>query len=182
VATGLAWTQNGGDILHIEATLFPGKGELILTGRLGEVMKESAQAAWSYVRSTAGRLGVEEGAFRGKDVHIHIPEGAIPKDGPSAGITMATALVSTLTGRPVRRNVAMTGEVTLRGYVLPVGGLNEKILAAKRAGVRRVVLPKRNEPQVKEMPSELKKSIEFVFVEHMDEVLEAALSDGREGT
>ncbi|HIE03358.1 MAG TPA: endopeptidase La, partial [Candidatus Latescibacteria bacterium] len=117
-----------------------------------------------------------------KDVHIHIPEGAIPKDGPSAGITMATALVSTLTGRPVRRNVAMTGEVTLRGYVLPVGGLNEKILAAKRAGVRRVVLPKRNEPQVKEMPSELKKSIEFVFVEHMDEVLEAALSDGREGT
>ena len=182
VATGLAWTQNGGDILHIEVTLFPGKGELILTGRLGEVMKESAQAAWSYVRSAAGRLGADEGAFRGKDVHIHIPEGAIPKDGPSAGVTMATALVSALTGRPVRRDVAMTGEVTLRGYVLPVGGLDEKILAAKRAGVSKVVLPKRNEPQVKEMSPELKKNIEFVFVEHMDEVLEAALLDKGKGT
>ncbi len=176
VSTGLAWTQNGGDLLQIEVTLFPGKGELLLTGRLGEVMKESAQAAWSYVRSAAGRWGIGEEAFRNKDVHIHVPEGAIPKDGPSAGITMATALVSALTGKPVRRDVAMSGEVTLRGYVLPVGGLNEKVLAAKRAGVRTVVLPRRNELQVRELPPELKRGMRFVLVEHMDEVLKIALA------
>ncbi|HID10840.1 MAG TPA: endopeptidase La [Candidatus Latescibacteria bacterium] len=180
VATGLAWTQNGGDLLQIEVTLFPGKGELVLTGRLGEVMKESAQAAWSYVRAAVWKWGIEEEAFRHKDVHIHVPEGAIPKDGPSAGITMATALVSALTGRPVRRDVAMSGEVTLRGHVLPVGGLNEKVLAARRAGVRTVVLPKRNEPQVRELPPELRRGMNFVLVMHMDEVLKVALVDLRE--
>ncbi|WDT82553.1 MAG: endopeptidase La [Candidatus Manganitrophus sp.] len=174
VATGLAWTPTGGDIIRIEATLMKGKGGLTLTGHLGDVMKESAHAALSYIRSKEKELGIKTDLFAKSDIHIHVPAGAIPKDGPSAGITMATALASLLTGKAVRRDVAMTGEVTLRGRVLPIGGLKEKILAAKRAGMKTVVLPKRNEKDLEEVPRHVQRGLDLVFAEHMDAVLSAA--------
>ncbi len=175
VATGLAWTASGGDVLYIEALRMGGKGRLTLTGQLGGVMKESGQAALSWARSRAGALGLDEKAFTENDIHVHVPEGAIPKDGPSAGITIATTLVSVLTDRPVRRDVAMTGEITLRGRVLPVGGIKEKVLAARRAGARHVLLPKANSKDLKELPKTAVRDLEFQLVDSMDEVLEAAL-------
>ena len=175
VGTGLAWTQAGGDIMYVEATVMKGKGQLLLTGHLGEVMKESAQAALSYARARAPELRVKEDLFSKVDIHIHVPAGAIPKDGPSAGITMATALVSALTRVPVKRSVAMTGEVTLRGKVLPVGGVKEKVLAARRGGITTVLLPQKNDKDVKELPKTIRRGMHFVFVEHMDQVLAAAL-------
>jgi ATP-dependent Lon protease len=178
VATGLAWTPTGGDVLFIEATAMPGSGKLTITGQLGDVMKESAQAALSYVRSH--RMdGIPEDWFATHDLHLHVPAGAIPKDGPSAGITMATALASLLTGRPVRSDVAMTGEVTLTGQVLPIGGVREKALAAQRSGIKKVIAPARNEPDVEEIPEHLRKQIEFQFVDRVDDVLDAALSSRR---
>jgi ATP-dependent Lon protease len=175
VATGLAWTETGGDVLYVEATVMKGKGQLTLTGHLGDVMKESAQAALSYVRSREKLLGISPDIFSKTDIHIHVPAGAIPKDGPSAGITMATAIGSILSNIPVRRDVAMTGEVTLRGRVLAIGGLKEKILAAKRAKLSSVILPKRNEKDLEEIPKHLLRGINFVFAETMDDVLPAAL-------
>jgi len=175
VATGLAWTSVGGDILSIEVQVLPGKGKLTLTGKLGEVMKESAQAAFSYIRSKAATLGIDATFHETKDIHIHVPEGAIPKDGPSAGITMATALVSALSSKPVSNLVGMTGEVTLRGRVLPIGGLKEKSLAAHRAGLKTIVIPKDNEKDIEEIPESVRNDLNFKPVEHMDEVLEIAL-------
>lgn len=171
VATGLAWTQAGGDILFIEATSMPGTGKLLLTGQLGEVMKESAQAAMSYIRAKLTKLGITFKDFNKYDFHIHIPAGAIPKDGPSAGVTMAMALISLLKETPILSNVAMTGEITLRGRVLPVGGIKEKVLAAKRAGITTVILPKRNEKDLVEVPENAKKEMKFAFVEKVDEML-----------
>ncbi|WP_454062976.1 endopeptidase La [Candidatus Nitrospira salsa] len=175
VVTGLAWTESGGDVLYIEASSIKGKGQLTLTGHLGEVMKESAQAALSYIRTQAKTLNISPDFFSKKDIHIHVPAGAIPKDGPSAGITMATALASSLSNIPTRRDVAMTGEVTLRGRVLPIGGLKEKILAAKRAKLTCIILPKRNEKDLDDIPKHLLEDLDFVFVETMAEVLKAAL-------
>jgi ATP-dependent Lon protease len=177
VATGLAWTPVGGAILFVEATRMPGKGKLILTGQLGDVMKESATAALSYVRANAERFGISRTFVDDNDIHIHVPAGAMPKDGPSAGVTMLSALVSLLTGVRVRHDVAMTGEITLRGRVLPIGGLKEKVLAAHRAGIKRVVVPERNRADLDEVPDEIKKGLEFVFASRMDEVIEAALED-----
>jgi ATP-dependent Lon protease len=174
-ATGLAWTEVGGEVLATEASLMDGKGKLTLTGKLGDVMQESAQAALSYVRSRAHSLGISRDFYRRYDLHIHVPEGAIPKDGPSAGITMATALVSALTKNPVRSEVAMTGEITLRGKVLPIGGVKEKLLAAHRAGIKTVVLPQENEKDVTEIPSNIQAQFSIHFVETMDEVLKVAL-------
>ena len=176
VAVGLAWTAAGGDILFIEATRMKGKGELRLTGQLGDVMKESAQAAMSYLRAHAGALGIPENAFREVDVHVHVPAGATPKDGPSAGITILVALASLFTGRPVASDLGMTGELTLRGMVLPVGGIKNKVLAAKRAGLRRVILPAKNEKDLEEVPEAACEGLEFLFVERVDEVLERALT------
>lgn len=175
VSTGLAWTEAGGDIIYIEATTMMGKGHLTLTGQLGDVMKESAQAALSYIRSKAKVLGIEEDVFSRTDIHIHVPAGATPKDGPSAGITIATALASVLTGRPVNKNIAMTGEVTLRGRVLPIGGLKEKTLAAKRMGIKKVIVPRRNKKDLEEIPKYIKKDMEFIFADEMDQVLKVAL-------
>ncbi|MEC4668258.1 MAG: S16 family serine protease, partial [Nitrospirota bacterium] len=175
VATGLAWTEAGGDVLHIEATVMMGKGQLTLTGHLGDVMKESAQAALSYVRSREKRLGINPATFAKSDIHIHVPAGAIPKDGPSAGITMGTALASSLSNIPVRRDLAMTGEITLRGRVLPVGGLKEKILAAKRAKLSTVILPKRNQKDLADIPKHLLRGVRLVFVDTMGDVLKASL-------
>ncbi|MCX7809207.1 MAG: endopeptidase La, partial [Deltaproteobacteria bacterium] len=177
VATGLAWTAVGGEILFIEATRMHGSGKLQLTGQLGEVMKESAQAALSYVRTRAKQFGIPEDFLEKHDIHIHIPAGAMPKDGPSAGVTMTAALVSLLTGVRVRPDVAMTGEITLRGRVLPVGGIKEKVLAAHRAGIKRVILPERNLVDLEEVPPEVKQELEFVGVSRIDEVLRAALED-----
>jgi ATP-dependent Lon protease len=175
VATGLAWTEVGGDIIHIEATIMKGKGALTLTGHLGDVMKESAQAALSYVRARARQLGLKPDVFARHDIHIHVPAGAIPKDGPSAGITMATALTSAFTNRPVRHDLAMTGEVTLRGRVLEIGGLKEKILAAKRVGIFKVILPRKNQKDLADIPKHLLKGMTLSFAETMDEVLASAL-------
>ncbi len=175
VATGVAWTPTGGDILFIEATRMRGKGNLILTGQLGDVMKESAQIALSYVRSKAKDFGIDEAIFENSDIHVHVPAGAIPKDGPSAGITMVTAIVSLLTNRPVRADVAMTGEITLRGKVLPIGGVKQKVLAAHRAGLKCVILPKRNEADLEDVPEEVRNEMNFVLVEEIDEVIAHAL-------
>jgi ATP-dependent Lon protease len=175
VSTGLAWTESGGDIIYVEATTMKGKGGLTLTGQLGDVMKESAQAALSYVRSRAKGLGIRDDLFSRIDLHIHVPAGAIPKDGPSAGITMATSIASALTGKPVSKSVAMTGEVTLRGRVLPIGGLKEKALAAKRMGIKRVIIPSRNKKDLEDIPKYIKKDMEFIFVDTMDDVLKMAL-------
>jgi ATP-dependent Lon protease len=175
IVTGLAWTHVGGELLCIETLILPGKGKQIMTGKLGEIMQESAQAAVSYVRSRAERLDIDKDFYKNNDIHIHIPEGAIPKDGPSAGISMCTSLVSALAKRPVYRDVAMTGEITLRGRVLTIGGIKEKILAAHRGGIKKVIVPKENEKDLKDIPSMVIKQIEIVLVEHMDEVLNHAL-------
>ncbi|MEJ2209020.1 MAG: magnesium chelatase domain-containing protein, partial [Anaerolineae bacterium] len=178
VATGLVWTPSGGDITFIEATLMRGKNRLTLTGKLGDVMKESAQAAVSYVRSKAEDLHIDQNVFDESDLHIHVPAGAVPKDGPSAGVTIATALVSLFTGRPIRADVAMTGEITLRGQVLPVGGIKQKVLAAGRVGIGTVILPERNKADLEEVPEEIREKIQFVFADRVDDVFKVALSDG----
>jgi ATP-dependent Lon protease len=175
VATGLAWTEAGGDVLVVEASTMEGRGNLILTGKLGEVMRESAQAALSYARARSAELGIPRGYFDSRDVHVHVPEGAIPKDGPSAGITMAAAMLSAFTHRPVRSNVAMTGEITLRGNVLAVGGIKEKILAARRSGVRTVVVPESNRRSVEEVPRSCRREMDFIFVRDVREVFGAVL-------
>jgi ATP-dependent Lon protease len=175
MVTGLAWTQVGGELLFIETLIMPGKGKLTVTGKLGEVMQESAQAALSYVRSRAQNLMIDEKFYKSFDIHIHIPEGAIPKDGPSAGISMCTSLVSALTKKAVHRDIAMTGEITLRGRVLPIGGLKEKIIAAHRGGIKKILIPKENEKDLRDVPNSISKQLEIISVEHMDEVLGYAL-------
>ena len=175
IATGLAWTELGGELLATEVTVMPGKGKLIITGRLGDVMQESAQAALSYVRSRADELGLDKDFYQRIDIHIHVPEGAIPKDGPSAGITMATALISALTRIPARHDVAMTGEVTLRGRVLPIGGLKEKVLAAHRGGIRTVLVPSENEKDILDIPANISRTVDLQLVDHMDQVLRKSL-------
>jgi len=175
VAIGLAWTPAGGEILFLESTAMPGHKSLTLTGQLGEVMKESAQAALSYVRTRAGSLGIAEDFFEKNDIHLHVPAGAIPKDGPSAGVAMVASLVSLLTATPASPEVAMTGEITLRGKVLPVGGIKEKVLAARRAGIFSVILPARNRKDLVDVPEELRSEMTFHFVESLDEMLAVAL-------
>jgi len=176
VATGLAWTEAGGDVLFIEASLLPGGHEqIILTGQLGSVMQESARAAVSHIRAQAAVLGVDPTFLRDKDLHLHVPAGAIPKDGPSAGVTMATAILSAASGRPVREDVAMTGEITLSGLVLPVGGIREKALAARRFGVRTVILPALNEADLVDIPPDLRRDMTFVFAKTLEDVLAVAL-------
>jgi ATP-dependent Lon protease len=177
VATGLAWTPVGGDIIFVEATKMKGKKSLTLTGSLGDVMKESAQAALSYIRSNAQALNVPEDFFEDNDIHLHVPAGAIPKDGPSAGVTIFIAMVSLLLNRPVRSDIAMTGEITLRGLVLPVGGIKEKVLAAKRAGISRVILPRKNENNLEEVSESIRHGMEFYLVDTMDRVIELALAE-----
>ncbi len=174
VATGLAWTPTGGDILFIEALRMPGKGNLKLTGQLGDVMKESASAALSYIRARAPFLGIEEDFFERSDLHIHVPAGAIPKDGPSAGVAMLTALVSLLSGRPVKKGLAMTGEITLRGDVLPVGGIKNKVLAAHRAGITEIILPAQNRVDLEEIPESVRQALIFHPVARLDEALAVA--------
>ena len=177
VATGLTWTPTGGEIVFVEAALIPGKGELKLTGQLGEVMRESAAAALSYLKTRAAELGIERELFEEKDIHVHVPAGAQPKEGPSAGVTVLAAMASILTGKPVRGDLAMTGEVTLRGRVLPIGGLKEKVLGAHRAGIRRVLVPKRNEADLDDIPADLRKEMSILLVESIDQVLREALPD-----
>jgi ATP-dependent Lon protease len=186
VATALAYTPVGGDIMFVEATQMPGSKGFQLTGQLGEVMQESARAALSYVRANAKALGLREDFFARHDIHLHVPAGATPKDGPSAGVTMATALASLISGRPVRPDVGMTGEITLRGQVLPIGGVKEKVLAAHRAGLKTVIIPRRNEKDLTDVPEEVRKDIKFVFADRIEDVLDAALElrghgDGRPG-
>ena len=178
VATGLAFTAVGGDVLFFEATAYPGKGRLTITGQLGDVMQESAQAALSWVRAHAQQLGLDPAWFQENDIHLHVPAGAVPKDGPSAGITMATAIASLVRNQPVSEDVGMTGEITLTGQVLPIGGIREKSLAAQRAGLKRIIVPRDNEPDLAELPPETKKELEFVLVDTIDEVFEAAF-DGK---
>jgi len=180
VATGLAWTATGGDILFVEASKMKGKRTLSLTGHLGDVMKESAQAALSYLRSKAKDLNIPEDFFEDYDIHIHVPAGAQPKDGPSAGITLFVALLSMLTGRPVKNDVAMTGEITLRGAVLPVGGIKEKVLAAKRAGLTKVILPDRNRKDLDDVPKNVKDDMEFFFIKRVDDVIDLAVNPIKE--
>ncbi len=175
VTTGLAWTAVGGETLSIETAVVPGNGTLVLTGQLGEVMQESAKAGISYIRSRAKELGIDENFYKEKDLHIHIPEGATPKDGPSAGVTMSTSVISALTGIPVKKDVAMTGEITLRGKVLPVGGIREKVLAANRAGIKTVMLPRENEADIEEIPSKVRRRVKFVLVDTLDEILKEVL-------
>jgi ATP-dependent Lon protease len=175
VSTGLAWTPVGGDILFIEATRVPGHGKLILTGQLGDVMKESAQAALSIVKNRAALLGIDAGRFEKSDIHVHVPAGAIPKDGPSAGVAMFMALVSLMTDRTVRSDTAMTGEISLRGLVLPVGGIKEKVIAAAAAGLKRVMLPARNRRDFDDIPDEVRQQLEFVWLERVEEAVAAAL-------
>ena len=175
IATGMYYTPMGGDIMFVEASLMAGKGELVLTGQLGDVMKESARAALTFAKTRAASLGIPEEMVREREVHIHVPAGAIPKDGPSAGVTMATALISAMSRRPARHDVAMTGEITLRGRVLPIGGLKEKVLGAARAGITEIILPKDNEPEIEDLPEEVRKKLTFHPVETLDEVLSIAL-------
>jgi ATP-dependent Lon protease len=176
LVNGLAWTEAGGDLLTVEVSILPGKGNLTVTGKLGEVMQESARAALSYVRSRAELLGLERDFYQSVDIHVHVPEGAIPKDGPSAGITMATAMVSALTRTPAHRDLAMTGEITLRGRVLPIGGLKEKVLAAKRGGVTTVLIPRENDKDLADLSREVRDGVTILTVAHMDEVLAQALA------
>ena len=176
IVRGLAWTSVGGDTLQIEVNVMPGGGEIMLTGQLGDVMKESARTGISYIRSVSRKYGIADDFFEKHDIHVHIPEGAVPKDGPSAGITMATAMLSAVTERRVRADLAMTGEVTLRGRVLPIGGLKEKLLAAKNAGMKTVLVPKKNKADVEEISAEITRGLEILYVESMDEVLEQALA------
>jgi len=178
VATGLAWTPNGGEIMFIESTRMSGQKGLNLTGSLGDVMKESAQAALSYVRTHAAALGIAPDFYDKSDIHVHVPAGAIPKDGPSGGVTIAASLASLLSGRPVRSDIAMTGEITLRGKVLPVGGIKEKVLAARRAGIKTIILPRRNERDLEDIQPEVRKELEMIFVDTVDEVIRHALRDG----
>jgi ATP-dependent Lon protease len=178
VATGLAVTAVGGDVLFIEATAYAGKGRQQITGQLGEVMQESAHAALSWVRSNTGKLGIDPEWFAEHDVHIHVPAGAVPKDGPSAGVTMATAIVSLVTGRTVSADVGMTGEITLTGQVLQIGGVREKVLAAQRAGLKKVILPQENEPDLIDLPDETRGELEFVLADHIEQVLDSALDGG----
>jgi ATP-dependent Lon protease len=181
LATGLAWTQAGGEALYVEATLIGGKGELIVTGQLGEVMQESARAAVSFTRANLDSFGANDKIFETSDIHIHVPAGAIPKDGPSAGIAMATALVSAVSGHPIRHDVAMTGEITLRGRVLPIGGLKEKALGALRAGIKTIIFPEKNKKDLTEIPKQLLRRIKFIPVRHMDEVLSNAIDQKEHG-
>ena len=174
-ATGLVYTEAGGDTITIEVLPTRGEGKLTLTGQLGEVMRESAQTAWTFVRSRLTTLGIAEDADKGKDIHIHVPAGAVPKDGPSAGVTMAVALASAISSRPVRRDVAMTGEITLRGKVLPVGGIKEKVLAAHRSGIRIVLLPAENEKDLDDLPEDVRAELSFIFLRHADDALKVAL-------
>ncbi len=175
VATGMAWTEAGGDILFIEAAVMPGKGKIILTGHLGEVMKESCKAALSYLRSKWKEFKIKN-SFDNKDIHVHVPEGAVPKDGPSAGITIATALYSALTDLKVRKDFAMTGEITLRGKILEIGGVKEKVLAAHRAGLKNIILPKENRKDIKEIPANVRKDLKINFVQNLDEVFKLAIA------
>jgi len=179
MATGLAWTSAGGELLQIETTVMPGKGNLVLTGTLGDVMKESAKAALSYVRTRGRRLGLPDDFYERVDIHVHIPEGATPKDGPSAGITVATSIASALLRKRVKRNLAMTGEITLRGKILSIGGLKEKIIAAHRGEIQRVLIPQDNKKDIEEIPARVLKKVELVPVQHMDEVLKEALIIGK---
>jgi ATP-dependent Lon protease len=180
VATGVAWTETGGDVLFIEATLIPGGNQnIILTGQLGNVMQESARAALSHLRANAAQMGLSEDFLAKHDLHVHVPAGAIPKDGPSAGVTMATAILSAARNEPVRQDVAMTGEITLTGLVLPVGGIREKALAARRLGIRTFILPALNEPDLTELPEELRREMTFVPVESLEQVLKVAMSNGQ---
>ena len=174
--TGLAWTSVGGTTLTIEVSLMRGKGEILLTGKLGDVMKESARAALSYIRANADKYGIESDVFDKSDIHIHVPEGATPKDGPSAGITMATAILSAITQKTVKKSVAMTGEITLRGKVLAIGGLKEKALAGYREGIKKIIIPKANEKDLSEIPEEIRNDIEFVPVENVEEVFKQAIN------
>ena len=175
VATSLAWTENGGEIMGIEVAILEGKGGLQMTGQIGEVMQESGQAALTYIKSRADTFGIEQDTFERMDIHVHMPEGAIPKDGPSAGITLATAILSALTGRPIYREVGMTGEITLRGRVLPIGGVREKILAAHRAGLKVVIIPQKNVKDLVDVPKRARTDLKIIPVEYMDQVLEVAL-------
>lgn len=178
VATGLAWTPVGGDILFVEATRVPGRNKLMLTGQLGDVMKESAQAALTVVKARAIDLGIDPMVFEKSDIHIHVPAGAIPKDGPSAGVAMFTALASLLTGRTVRSDIAMTGEISLRGLVLPIGGVKEKVLAAARAGITTVLLPTRNKKDIEDVPEAARNQVRFIWLERVDDAIAAALPPG----